>query len=235
MYVKLENDTVVEIIPDEDPSFPGVPIEKRYDQNFISKLIHIDNEVDVRLGSTFIAGQFINPPVIDPDTGEVDDSNHVVFPDESAYDIKIKELSDECTRTIYNGTDVMLSDGTVEHFTLNNEDQLNLSGIALKIVMGDTDISWHFDDETVPCKHYSVEDAKIIIGTLTAFKEYHITYFRDLRIFVRAMEDIDLVKIMRYGFLLPESAKSEVLKGLEVKMGMRPSEQEIVETESSNE
>lgn len=222
MYVRLDDTIVVEIIPDFDMEFPGVPIEKRYSKEFISKLIHIDDNVDVRIGSTFLNGEFILPPVVTPPDEEIEENSVVVFPDKSAYDIKIEELSEECTKTIYNGTDVTLSDGTVEHFTLENEDQINLQGIALKIIMGDTDISWHFDDESVPCKHYSVEDAKIIIATLTAFKEYHITYYRDLRIYVRSMPDVDLVKLVPYGFALPESAKSDVLKGLEIKMGMKP-------------
>lgn len=221
MYVRLNDTVVVEIIPDFDMDFPGVPIEKRYSKEFISKLIHIEDNVDVRIGSTFLNGEFILPSVVVP-TDESEENNMIVFPDESAYDIKINELSEECTRTIYKGTDVTLSDGTVEHFTLEKEDQINLQGIALKIVMGDTDISWHFDDESVPCKHYSVEDAKTIIATLTAFKEYHITYYRDLRIYVRSMEDVDLVKLVPYGFALPESAKSDVLKGLEKKLGMNP-------------
>lgn len=128
---------------------------------------------------------------------------------------KVQELSDTCTQIIYAGCDVQVSDNTVQHFTLDEQDQLNLSGIGLKIAMGATTVAWHEDDETSPCMFYSAEEATKIIGTLTVFKEYHITYFRDLRIYVNSLSDIEEIKTIQYGFALPEEYKSEVLKEYE--------------------
>lgn len=48
MYIYLsDNRTVVEIIPDENPIFPGVPIEKRYSPDFIQKLMHVPDSTKV--------------------------------------------------------------------------------------------------------------------------------------------------------------------------------------------
>lgn len=48
MYILLtKKNTVAEIIPDEDPVFPGVPIEKRYAEDFISKLLHFPDDTQV--------------------------------------------------------------------------------------------------------------------------------------------------------------------------------------------
>lgn len=48
MYILLTNEsTVAEVIPDEDPIFPGVPIEDRYTPEFIAELIHVSNDTEV--------------------------------------------------------------------------------------------------------------------------------------------------------------------------------------------
>lgn len=124
---------------------------------------------------------------------------------------KVDELSNICTQTIYDGADVTLADGTVEHFTLDEQDQLNLSGVGLELLMGEEIVSWHEDDETISCKFYSAADATTIIKTLTANKKYHITYFRDLRIYVKSLSSIEEVNSVFYGMVLPDEFKSEVL------------------------
>ena len=129
---------------------------------------------------------------------------------------KIDELDRLCNKHICEGTDVLLSTGLTEHFTLDEHDQLNLSGIALKILMGNETISWHNSDKESSCKFYSVEDAKTIISTLTSFKEYHITYFRDLRIYINTLITEEEVNNIEYGFVLPDNFKSDVLKSYNI-------------------
>lgn len=131
---------------------------------------------------------------------------------------KVDELSNICTQTIYDGADVTLADGTVEHFTLDEQDQLNLSGVGLELLMGEEIVSWHEDDETIACKFYSASDATAIIKTLTANKKYHITYFRDLRIYVKSLSSMEEVNSVFYGMVLPDEFKSEVLIAYEQKL-----------------
>lgn len=128
---------------------------------------------------------------------------------------KIERLSSDCENTIYTGTYVTLTDGSVEQFTLDERDQLNLSGVGLKLLMGAETIAWHEDNENVSCRFYSAADAQKIISTLTIFKEYHITYFRDLRIYVRSLDDAEEIGNIEYGFEIPEEYKSDVLKQYE--------------------
>ena len=125
---------------------------------------------------------------------------------------KISELDSICTDTIYKGTDITLSTGETQHFTLDEQDQANLAGIGLQLGAGAEIISWHQDDVTKPCQFYTAEDAQKIINTLTVFKSYHITYFRDLRIYVNSLENIEDVEAIYYGYALPDKAKSDVLK-----------------------
>lgn len=130
-------------------------------------------------------------------------------------ELKTKKLSDICSNTIYQGIPITLSDGSTQHFTLTEQDQLNLSGIGLKLLMGAQQIAWHEDDITKECQYYSAEDAQKIIATLTTFKEYHITYFRDLRIYVYSLNTVEEIEAIEYGFELPEEFKSQVLKDYE--------------------
>lgn len=133
---------------------------------------------------------------------------------------KIEYLDSTCENTIYAGTDVTLTDGSVEHFTLDAKDQLDLSGIGLQLLQGAEQIAWHKDDETESCKFYSAADGTAIIQTLTMFRTYHITYFRDLRIYVNSLTDIDSVNAIEYGSVIPDEYKSDVLKSIEVQMGL---------------
>lgn len=137
---------------------------------------------------------------------------------------KIIEMDNTCKQTIYKGLDITLEDGTVEHFTLDEQDQLNLSAIWLKILMGEEIVAWHEDDETVPCRFYSKEDATNFIAALTIWKEYHITYFRDLRIYINSLTAVEEIELIEYGFVLPEEFKSEVLITYEQQLGMNINE-----------
>lgn len=130
-------------------------------------------------------------------------------------DAKIAQLSRECSNVIYEGADILLSNGNTEHFTLTEQDQLNLSGIGLKIAMGATTIAWHQDDVTEPCRYYSSADAMTIIGSLTVFKEYHITYYRDLRIYINSLSNVESINNIAYGTPIPEEYKSQVLRDYE--------------------
>lgn len=138
----------------------------------------------------------------------------------TAINNKLEELSDICTKTIYDGLDIKLSDGTTEHFTLDEHDQLNLSGIGLQLLQGAETVAWHTSDATKPCKFYSAADASKIISTLTLYKSYHITYFRDLRIYVNSLTNISDIKTIIYGVAIPDKYKSEVLKTYETQMGL---------------
>jgi len=60
-YIRLtENNTVAEIIPGEDPAFPGVPIDKRFALSFINALIPIQDDKPVEKNWLYADGKFIS-------------------------------------------------------------------------------------------------------------------------------------------------------------------------------
>ncbi|RKI64702.1 hypothetical protein D7V91_15670 [bacterium 1xD42-67] len=56
MYILLmDDDAVQEIVPDEDPVFPGIPIEERYAPDFVARLIYMPAGTQVEQGHTSAA------------------------------------------------------------------------------------------------------------------------------------------------------------------------------------
>lgn len=48
MYILLTNNIATEIIPDENPIFPGVSIHERYAPDFVEKLVHVSDDIQVK-------------------------------------------------------------------------------------------------------------------------------------------------------------------------------------------
>lgn len=68
MYILLTNNAVAEIIPDEDPIFPGIPIGQRYTPDFVAKLLHVADDTAVKQNQVYDpeTGTFSDPPVPEP-------------------------------------------------------------------------------------------------------------------------------------------------------------------------
>lgn len=124
----------------------------------------------------------------------------------------LERLSTDCQNTIYNGVDVMLSDGSVQHFALTIEDQLNLITLSAMAASGETQIPYHASNKL--CKYYSAEDIITIINAATALKTYHTTYFNSLKNWVLSMESITDVGSIVYGMTIPLEYCSDILVGI---------------------
>lgn len=125
---------------------------------------------------------------------------------------KVSEMNDAQQVTIQQGMDIQLSDGHTEHFTLTDHDQTSLMGLQTLVAQGVESIPWHTSDQAEHCKYYSNADMAIITTKALQFVTYHVTYFRDLRIYIRALTDKEKVKTINYGMLIPVEYQSEVLK-----------------------
>ena len=69
MYILLSAfNTVAEIIPDENPIFPGIPIGQRYAPDFVAKLLHVADDTAVKQNQVYDpeTGTFSDPPVPEP-------------------------------------------------------------------------------------------------------------------------------------------------------------------------
>ena len=131
---------------------------------------------------------------------------------------KVSEMNDAQQVTIQQGMDIQLSDGHTEHFTLTDHDQTSLMGLQTLVAQGVESIPWHTSDQTEHCKYYSNADMAIITSKALQFVTFHVTYFRDLRIYIRALEDKQSVSNVFYGMSIPEEYQSDVLKDFFLRM-----------------
>lgn len=124
---------------------------------------------------------------------------------------KKQEINAACEKTIYAGIDVVLADGSTEHFSLSEHDQLNLFGNQTKIAAGATEVEYHCDGK--PCNYYSVEDMQNIINRAMFFVSYNTTYCNSITTkWLPACKSIEEVQAISYGVAVPEEYQSDVLK-----------------------
>ena len=127
---------------------------------------------------------------------------------------KVAEMNKAQQDAIQSGVDVTLSDGSTEHFSLTDHDQTSLVGLQSQVASGDENIPWHTSDESEHCKFYSNADMAKITETAMAFVVWHVTYFRDLRIYIRSLESKEAIEQVTYGMDVPEAYQSEPLKAM---------------------
>lgn len=138
-------------------------------------------------------------------------------PIENVRERKISEMNTVQQSMISNGFDIVI-DGKLKHFTLTDHDQTSMLGLMGQVQMGIEQIPWHTSDHDEHCEYFTNEQMKSIIEKATGFLTYHITYFRDLRIYINNLSSKEEVEAVEYGIQIPNEYKSDVLKDLESKM-----------------
>lgn len=133
---------------------------------------------------------------------------------EELQEAKVAEMNGAQQQAIRAGISVTLTDGTAEHFTLTDHDQTSLMGLQSQVLAGEESIPWHNSDETEHCKFYSNADMGLITSAAMAYVTWHVTYFRDLRIYIRSLQDKEGVENVTYGMDIPAAYQSEPLKAM---------------------
>ena len=124
---------------------------------------------------------------------------------------KISEVSAVCKDTIHAGVNVELPTGSTEHFSLKEEDQINLFGKQAQISAGFTQLEYHQDGH--PCRYYTVEEMTAIIAAAMQYVSYHTTYCNSLYTWINAITDKEDLQEITYGATIPAEYQSEVLQG----------------------
>ena len=129
---------------------------------------------------------------------------------EFARESKIKEMSAACRRVIEQGFNLELR-GTIHHFSLDTQDQLNLitlSGMA----QTQDNIPYHADGES--CIFYTAAEINAIVAAATQFKIYHTTYYNTLKTYINALDTLEAIGAITYGVEIPEEYQSDVFKAI---------------------
>ena len=123
------------------------------------------------------------------------------------------EVNSACEAAIVSGINVVMSDGTVEHFDLKDRDQMNLFAKQVQLAQGVELIEYHSDTDPVTnCKYYSNADMQKIIEQALFHVSYHQTYCISLKVWLDACQTADEVNDIFYGADIPEEYQSDVLK-----------------------
>lgn len=163
-------------------------------------------------GSVYIAPE---PPII-PDPIEPDP--YIPTLDEVKAE-KIASMNAIQQDVIQAGINVTLTDGSVEHFTLTSNDQTSLMGLQTQVATGEEKIPWHTSNQAEHCKYYSNADMALIVTAAMQYVSYHVTYYRDLRIYINSLTDAETVNAITYGTPIPEEYQSEPLKDMYAALG----------------
>lgn len=133
---------------------------------------------------------------------------------EEVKESKVVEMNIAQQSIIQRGIEVTLTDGTTEHFTLTEHDQTSLMGLQAQVTQGVEHIPWHTSDQSEHCKFYSNADMALITAAAMSYVTWHVTYFRDLRIYIRSLQTKEEIETVVYGMDIPEEYQSEPLKAM---------------------
>lgn len=179
-----------------------------------ASIIEIDKEEFMALNKSIESGEQIEvpktPEIPDIDNTPSDPNQEITV--EYVKNTKIAEMNMMCTNLIQKGFDTKLSDGSSYHFSLTEQDQLNLITLSTMVASGETEIPYHADGE--PCKFYTVNDINAILTAATAWKTYQVTYNNSLKTYINSLEKITDISAITYGIEIPVDYQSDVLKAL---------------------
>lgn len=108
---------------------------------------------------------------------------------------KLVEISKACNDAIIAGVDVETSQG-VEHFSLEETDQINLNAALQAVAQGATHYPYHADKQL--CRMFSAEEILAVVEVGTNHKVYHTTLCNHLLVWVRRAETVEEVKNITY-------------------------------------
>ena len=137
---------------------------------------------------------------------------------EEVQEEKVKEMNAMQQTVIHQGVDVELTDGSIEHFTLTDQDQASLMALQSQVAQGAEFVPWHNVNQENQCKYYQNADMAKIVQAALSFVVYQVTYFRDLRIYIRSLRTKEEVAAVTYGMPIPEEYQSQVLKDMLAQM-----------------
>lgn len=129
---------------------------------------------------------------------------------------KIQDMSRCCKLAINKGFDITLFN-TKYHFSLTEEDQLNLLAIQTKLISSEVDkITYHADG--MDCEFFDSVTMKKIIEKADVWKNYNLAYFNSLRKYINSLLSQKQVSEIYYGINMPDEFKTDVLKHYEILM-----------------
>ncbi len=132
---------------------------------------------------------------------------------EKLREAKLSEMSQSCRAAIVAGCEVTLADGSKEHFSLEETDQINLTAAATAVAQGAAGYPYHADGQL--CRLYPAADIGAIATAATTHKLFHTTYCNHVMTWVRRAETVEELAAITYGADLPDDLRVNMEEVLE--------------------
>lgn len=126
---------------------------------------------------------------------------------EGAKKAKSRELSNACHIAIYTGADATTSKGT-EHFSLTDNDQINLSNLVEQIKNGAAQVPYHADGQL--CRMFTAEEMTGVYQAAVQYIAYNTTLCNHLLTWVRRCTTVVDVNAIAYTSALPDDLKKNM-------------------------
>lgn len=149
----------------------------------------------------------IHRSTYDEETGTFSQNTRDAFFLEKSKEMKISDLSSICEETIHAGIDVETTQG-VEHFSLSDQDQINLTNWLISAKSLGGEYLYHADGKD--CRAFSSDEIIKIGTTGMSFKTYHLSRFQKLKIWVKRLQTKEEVEAVQYDSQLPEDLQTEL-------------------------
>lgn len=120
---------------------------------------------------------------------------------------KYMAVSAACQQAIYDGFDAKVETGT-EHFSLKNEDQINLQTAYDAIKGGAIGYPYHSDGNL--CRLFKADEITTLANAAVQHKLYHTTYCNHLMRWIDRVETVDELNQIYYGADLPEDLRKNM-------------------------
>lgn len=121
---------------------------------------------------------------------------------------KLAELSAAGNAAIVAGCDVTLSDGTMGHISLTQDDQINLSTAQAAVKAGAAGYPYHLDGKL--CVFYQAADILTMATAAVSHILYHTTYCNHLLNWARRVTTAEELAAITYGAALPDDLASNM-------------------------
>lgn len=135
----------------------------------------------------------------------IENPNIVKLEDQKS--VRYTEVSAACQQAIYDGFDAEVETGT-EHFSLKDEDQINLQTANEAIKAGAMGYPYHSDGNL--CRLFKADEITTLANAAVQHKLYHTTYCNHLMRWIDRVETVDELNQIYYGADLPEDLRKNM-------------------------
>lgn len=189
---RVFNDVHFDLTVESFPETLGDTVELCQDDGFVMDTVTVADFA--RWGMVCNTLVLTNRPVPEPVPDPVPDL-------EAVRQEKLAEIAAACREAIVAGCDATLTDGTTNHYALEETDQINLTAAVSAVEQGAEGYPYHADGQL--CKVYTAADILAVAQAATEHKLYHTTLCNHLLAWARRAETVEELEGIFYGAALP--------------------------------